>query len=57
MTQTGKQIMYLIIDNTDQSVHREPNKKSYASTQYKTITEGINTPHYMSTLSESYWSA
>ena len=90
MTQTGKQIMYLIIDNTDQSVHREPNKRSYASTQYKTVgaakagitrtvkyyqkaydqvaecvangqkitvTEGINTPHYMSTLSESYWSA
>jgi hypothetical protein len=22
-----------------------------------TVTEGINTPHYMSTLSESYWSA
>jgi hypothetical protein len=144
MTQTGKQIMYLIIDNTDQSVHREPNKRSYASTQYKTagaakagitrtvkyyqkaydqvaecvangqseymanmynayrdateahfnkmhkqfagsytivavedyvepmitktgicpgtgkqitVTEGINTPHYMSTLSETYWSA
>ena len=37
MTQTGKQIMYLIIDNTDQSIHREPNKKSYASTQYKTV--------------------
>ena len=37
MTQTGKQIMYLIIDNTDQSVHREPNKRSYASTQYKTV--------------------
>ena len=37
MTQTGKQIMYLIIDNTDQSIHREPNKRSYASTQYKTV--------------------
>ena len=136
--------MYLIIDNTNQAIHREPNKKSYASTQYKTVgaakagitrtvkyyqkaydqvaealeegkadytapmynayrdatesqfnlthkqfassytivavedyvepmitktgicpgtgkqitvTEGINTPHYMSTLSESYWSA
>jgi hypothetical protein len=22
-----------------------------------TVTEGINTPHYMSTLSETYWSA
>ena len=32
MTQTGKQIMYYIIDNTNQAVHREPNKKSYAST-------------------------
>ena len=136
--------MYLIIDNTNQAIHREPNKKSYARTQYKTVgaakagitrtvkyyqkaydqvaealeegkadytapmynayrdatesqfnlthkqfassytivavedyvepmitktgicpgtgkkitvTEGINTPHYMSTLSESYWSA
>ena len=28
--------MYYIIDNTNQAVHREPNKKSYASTQYKT---------------------
>ena len=35
MTQTGKQIMYYIIDNTNQAVHREPNKQSYASTQYK----------------------
>ena len=114
--------MYYIIDNTNQAIHREPNKRSYASTQYKTagaakagitrtvkyyqkaydqvaecvanglpeyhanmhnayrdadyvepmitktgicpgtgkkitVTEGINTPHYMSTLSESYWSA
>ena len=36
MTHKGKQIMYYIIDNTNQAVHREPNKKSYASTQYKT---------------------
>ena len=35
MTQTGKQIMYYIIDNTDNSIHREPSKRSYASTQYK----------------------
>ncbi len=35
MTHKGKQIMYYIIDNTNQAVHREPNKTSYASTQYK----------------------
>ena len=29
--------MYLIIDNTNQAIHREPNKRSYASTQYKTV--------------------
>jgi hypothetical protein len=29
--------MYLIIDNTTQAIHREPNKRSYASTQYKTV--------------------
>jgi enoyl-[acyl-carrier-protein] reductase (NADH) len=141
---TKRNIMYYIIDNTNQAVHREPSKRSYAGTQYKTagaakagitrtvkhyqkafdqvaecvangeseymanmyndyrdateahfgrvhkqfassytvvavadyvepmitktgicpgtgkqitVTEGINTPHYMSTLSESYWSA
>jgi hypothetical protein len=35
MKQQGD-IMYLIIDNTNQAIHREPNKTSYASTQYKT---------------------
>ena len=34
MKQQGD-IMYYIIDNTNQAVHREPNKTSYASTQYK----------------------
>ena len=33
---TKRNNMYYIIDNTNQAVHREPNKKSYASTQYKT---------------------
>jgi|TARA_R110000751_G_scaffold212716_2_gene316292 hypothetical protein len=28
--------MYYIIDNTDNSIHREPSKPSYAGTQYKT---------------------
>ncbi len=32
---TKRNNMYYIIDNSDNSIHREPNKKSYASTQYK----------------------
>ncbi len=27
--------MYIIVDKSDMSIHREPSKRSYASTQYK----------------------
>ena len=27
--------MYIIVDKSDMSIHREPNKRSYASTRYK----------------------
>lgn len=27
--------MYIIVDKSNDSIHREPNKKSYANTQYK----------------------